>query len=270
MNYRPYPDAARALAQVERGRVEKTAPPSPTAVAAWRFLESLTRAASRAHVEHPRRIGKTALQRTLVDEAVKAGEHVHVAGLDGVKCAGGDDACAAPRTTPPSCEGCGHAQHPPGTECEAGVDHGPEHWHRCLCLATPGASKACPPQMTCQGGTLGHTDILHLRQGRSLCGPDGSIINPDALAERQPIVLARVQRTVTSNPAQWNAWTADGKYLYMRFRFGVGTVSAGPSFRLAPLIRFEHGGRYAGHISLTEFCKRAGLTLADDAEVIGE
>jgi hypothetical protein len=91
MNYRPYPDTARALAQVERGRVEKIPPPSPTSVAAWRFLESLMRATGRPLGEHQRRIGKTAMQRALVDDAVKAGEHVHVAGVDGVKCASAAD-----------------------------------------------------------------------------------------------------------------------------------------------------------------------------------
>jgi hypothetical protein len=97
VNYQPYPDTARALAQLERGRVQKTPPPSPTAMAAWRFLESLARSLGKAPTEHQRRVGKQAFQRALVDEAVASGEHVHVAERDDVRCAGGDDDCKQPR-----------------------------------------------------------------------------------------------------------------------------------------------------------------------------
>jgi hypothetical protein len=93
MNYRPYPDTDRALAQLRRGRVQQTPPRSPTTLAAQRFLESFTRAVGMPLIHHPRQSGKSVLQRAIVDEAVAFGEHVHVAGLDGVKCAGGDDDC---------------------------------------------------------------------------------------------------------------------------------------------------------------------------------
>lgn len=53
--------------------------------------------AGQASIEYPRRTGKTAIVRAIVDEAVKAGEHVHVAGRDGTRCAGGDADCALPR-----------------------------------------------------------------------------------------------------------------------------------------------------------------------------
>lgn len=76
--------------------------------------------------------------------------------------------------------GCGHEPHAPNTECETPVHHGPSHMHLCLCLNRPGAALACPPQMTCQGGTLGYTDIWYLQRGQGLLGLDGSI-HPDAL-----------------------------------------------------------------------------------------
>lgn len=79
-----------------------------------------------------------------------------------------------------ACPDCGHSRHLPGTECEAPVQHGSHHMHVCLCLARPGAARACPPQMTCQGGTLGYSDIWYLQHGHSLMGPDGEI-SPEAL-----------------------------------------------------------------------------------------
>ncbi|MFJ3089077.1 hypothetical protein [Streptomyces sp. NPDC086838] len=79
-----------------------------------------------------------------------------------------------------SCPNCKHSQHLPGTECEAGVDHGPKRWHRCLCLARPGAALACPPQMNCQGGTLGYADVWYLQHGHTLMSNDGAV-SPEAL-----------------------------------------------------------------------------------------
>lgn len=282
MNYRPFPDVDRALAQVQRGRV----PEPPSLMLAWieaaigpRPLPEWQRAWLNAHlaVNQPKRTGKSAIAEAITNAAVKAGHHVHVAGRDGVRCAGEDDTCSLPSKTPTSCPGCGHAQHAPGIECETGVDHGPKRWHRCLCLATPGASKACPPQMTCQGGTLGYADIVRLREGGSLRGEDGVTITPAVLAEPQPIVLARVVQTCVAVPSQWNAWTTDGQYLYLRYRSGIGTVDAYDTedceqWTRIPdgaVARFDTGDRLDGEMTIEEFCERAGLELAL-AEVISE
>ncbi|MCI3277503.1 hypothetical protein [Streptomyces cylindrosporus] len=343
MNYRPYPDVSRSLAQVQRGRVrpehyvrqrpdgviEESYVIPEAELAAFHewwlssprssgadanvtvFSTSNTSAGAGAEspraraqatgftgisaagiayaaealrhfgeslAERPRGTGKAAIIEAIVDQAVKAGEHVHVAGHDGVRCAGGDDTCTLPRTMPRQCPGCGHAQHAPGVECETSVEHGPNRWHRCLCLATPGASRACPPQMDCQGGTLGFADIVHLREGRTLRGTDGETITPDVLAEPHPIVLARTVRTCTAVPSQWNAWTVDGQYLYLRYRSGIGTADAyadehSENWTRIPdgaVARFDTGDRLDGEMTLIEFCQRAGLQLADDAEVIGE
>lgn len=78
------------------------------------------------------------------------------------------------------CPNCQHDQHLPGTECGATVGHGPNRWHLCLCLARPGAALPCPPQMTCQGGTLGYSDVWYLQQGHSLSSADG-VISPEVL-----------------------------------------------------------------------------------------
>lgn len=82
--------------------------------------------------------------------------------------------------TPDFCPNCQHPQHLPGTECQTPVNHGPNRFHLCLCLARPGAALPCPPQMTCQGGTLGYADIWYLQQGHSLSSADG-VISPEVL-----------------------------------------------------------------------------------------
>lgn len=68
-------------------------------------------------------------------------------------------------TTTPRCDGCGHDQHQPGTECSAGVYHGERTFHLCLCLARPDANRACPEQMHCQGGTLRYAELWYRQQG---------------------------------------------------------------------------------------------------------
>lgn len=87
--------------------------------------------------------------------------------------------------------------------------------------------------------------------------------------------LVKVVETCAACPSQWDAWTATGQYLYLRYRWGVGTVDAfdGPDS--------DQWGRYPdgsvakihgtcdmdGDITLTDFLAAAGLELAPDAEV---
>jgi hypothetical protein len=85
-------------------------------------------------------------------------------------------------TDPQTCPNCQHPHHLPGTECETPVNHAPNRWHLCLCLARPGAALSCPPQMTCQGGTLGYADIWYLQHGHMLVGADGEI-SPEAVSQ---------------------------------------------------------------------------------------
>ena len=79
------------------------------------------------------------------------------------------------QSIPAVCPNCQHPHHIPGAECATPVHHGPNRWHLCLCLARPGAALSCPPQMTCQGGTLGYADIWYLQHGHVLVGEDGTI-----------------------------------------------------------------------------------------------
>lgn len=89
--------------------------------------------------------------------------------------------------------------------------------------------------------------------------------------------LARVVCTCPSVPAQWDAWTVDGQYLYLRYRFGRGTVEQHPShdpdtwdYSQDPVIAefADPDQPYAGDIELDEFLRRAGLRLAPLASVV--
>ncbi|MEU4578960.1 hypothetical protein [Nonomuraea sp. NPDC023979] len=85
------------------------------------------------------------------------------------------------------------------------------------------------------------------------------------------IVLTKVVQTCYACPSQWDAWDADGRYYYLRYRFGVGTVEMQPGpdadtwTDRPPLASFKHGGDLAGTISLADFMALAGLTLAPGA-----
>lgn len=89
--------------------------------------------------------------------------------------------------------------------------------------------------------------------------------------------LARVVCTCSSVPTQWDAWTVDGQYLYLRYRFGRGTVDAYDShnpdtWHVVPDGRFaefrDPDDPWRGDIELDEFLRRAGLRLATLASVV--
>ena len=88
------------------------------------------------------------------------------------------------------------------------------------------------------------------------------------------IVLA--ERTCTACPSQWHAWTADGRYLYMRYRSGIGTVDTydDPDWETwatppdGAIAHFDTEDRQDGDIGLEDFLDLAGLGLADNAVVI--
>ncbi|RPE40253.1 hypothetical protein EDD90_3289 [Streptomyces sp. Ag109_O5-1] len=89
--------------------------------------------------------------------------------------------------------------------------------------------------------------------------------------------LARVVETCQACPSQWDAWTTEGQYLYLRYRFGHGSVErhANPDVNTwgddyDPVIAEFHDPDqpYAGTIELDEFLRRAELQLAPDAEIV--
>ena len=84
--------------------------------------------------------------------------------------------------------------------------------------------------------------------------------------------LVKVVETCFACPSQWDAWTDEGKYLYMRFRSGHGTVRMYDDYSdsLAGglmIAEFRHGHDMAGSIHLDKFCELAGLEIAEDADI---
>jgi hypothetical protein len=86
--------------------------------------------------------------------------------------------------------------------------------------------------------------------------------------------LVKVVQTCSGYPSQWDAWTTDGQYLYLRYRHAVGSVERQPdqdfdSWDTSPAERaprVEHGTNM-GVISLEDFLAAAGLELAAGADV---
>ncbi|MFC9247427.1 hypothetical protein ACFT7S_26525 [Streptomyces sp. NPDC057136] len=89
--------------------------------------------------------------------------------------------------------------------------------------------------------------------------------------------LVRVVQTCSACPSQWDAWTADGQYLYLRYRHGEGCVERHPDPEtdtpdswnegLSELLVEWDDGTDGGLISLEAFLAAAGLTLAPGASV---
>jgi hypothetical protein len=83
------------------------------------------------------------------------------------------------------------------------------------------------------------------------------------------IALKRVVQTCCACPSQWDAWDAEGRYYYLRYRSGIGTVTTDhDSSTDEPVARFKHGSDLAGSIRLKDFLALAGLSLVPGAEVL--
>ncbi|MFE5958899.1 hypothetical protein [Streptomyces rubiginosohelvolus] len=78
-----------------------------------------------------------------------------------------------------------------------------------------------------------------------------------------PIVIHRAVQTCWACPAQWDAWTPEGDYLYLRYRWGTGTIDDEHGNQLA---HFDTGDTMGGVIDLNEFARHAGLLILDGAE----
>jgi hypothetical protein len=84
--------------------------------------------------------------------------------------------------------------------------------------------------------------------------------------------IVKVKQTCYACPSQWDAWTRSGNYLYLRYRFGYGTVNCYDEDiewhmqNYTQVASFSYGDGLDGVIDLETFCKLAGLTLADVLE----
>ncbi|WP_331718006.1 hypothetical protein OG795_33030 (plasmid) [[Kitasatospora] papulosa] len=91
--------------------------------------------------------------------------------------------------------------------------------------------------------------------------------------------LTRVVQTCSAYPSQWDAWTADGQYLYLRYRHGEGRVEWHPGPEddadtpeswdegLSGLLTEWDDGSGNSAIGLEDFLAAAGLVLAPGASV---
>jgi hypothetical protein len=86
-----------------------------------------------------------------------------------------------------------------------------------------------------------------------------------------PVVIVKAEQTSLGFPSQWNAWDTEGRYYYMRYRRGHGTVlrCADPSPSAwteeewyNPVASFDYGDPLDGVIAFDVFCEQAGLALA--------
>jgi hypothetical protein len=90
------------------------------------------------------------------------------------------------------------------------------------------------------------------------------------------LTLALVERTTADCPDQWHAWTADGQYLYLRYRFGRGTADTYDTPDSDTWTRIPDGNVAAFHeedppeigIGLYDFLDLAGIDLAPNAVVL--
>jgi len=78
------------------------------------------------------------------------------------------------------------------------------------------------------------------------------------------LTISRAVQTCHGCPSQWDAWTRDGQYLYLRYRWGSGTVDTEDGTEVAS---FTTGDPMGGVIDLAEFAARAGLVVAEDADI---
>lgn len=86
------------------------------------------------------------------------------------------------------------------------------------------------------------------------------------------ITIVKAVKTCSSCPAQWDAWTDTGQYLYLRYRFGAGTVDDYPDNQSGTwtqpptgrIAQFDTGRELHGWMTIDEFCARAGLGLRLD------
>ncbi|MEU4359617.1 hypothetical protein [Streptomyces virginiae] len=95
--------------------------------------------------------------------------------------------------------------------------------------------------------------------------------------EVEGLMLVRVVQTCLAYPSQWDAWTAEGQYLSLRYRHGEGCVERHPgpdldtpdswNEGLSELLAEWDDGTGSEVISLEAFLAASGLALAAGASV---
>lgn len=77
--------------------------------------------------------------------------------------------------------------------------------------------------------------------------------------------IVKAEQTCGACPSQWDAWTDEGRYVYLRYRWGCGSVTYYDdeiTDRGRNVVKeFYTGDPYDGVISLEDFCIQAGIEL---------
>ncbi len=97
------------------------------------------------------------------------------------------------------------------------------------------------------------------------------------MGQVEGLTLVCVVRTCSAHPSQWDAWAAEGQYLYLRYRHGEGCVERRPgpdvdtpeswNEGLSAVLAEWDDGTGRGAIALEGFCAASGLILAPGAAV---
>lgn len=76
--------------------------------------------------------------------------------------------------------------------------------------------------------------------------------------------IVKAVQTSWACPSQWDAWTDEGQYLYLRYRNGYGYARADEYWSNVPgevIESFSYGHPLDGVIELEQFCELAGIEL---------
>lgn len=78
------------------------------------------------------------------------------------------------------------------------------------------------------------------------------------------LTIVRAVQTCFACPSQWDAWTEDGTYLYLRYRGGIGTVNVGAAD--GPLLASFGAPSLDGVMDLDDFLHQAGIRATPEVE----
>lgn len=86
------------------------------------------------------------------------------------------------------------------------------------------------------------------------------------------IVVSEVEMTCGAFPSQWEGRTVDGRYVYVRYRYGQLRVSVGDTLENAILgdeavVSLAHGHGYAGVMTYSELVRLTGDRLSWPIEI---
>lgn len=77
--------------------------------------------------------------------------------------------------------------------------------------------------------------------------------------------IIKAEQTCWACPSQWDAWTDEGRYVYLRYRHGYGSAvyydDEITDHGRDVVKEFYYGDSLDGVISLEDFCIQAGIEL---------